>query len=128
MFQQPAEPTDFEKRRAFQEFQKIVTPELMIEISEDHIHHRFSESAMQLIHLIGIFKHESVQFFETKPPEPASEHDLFFVGATKRRDAEFMKLIGAEMFEPESQEDNPAYYRKIKEIATGTAPRALHAV
>ena len=129
MFQQPAKDSDFKKRRAFQQFNEVVTPELMIKIHEDVcVFQRHSEEFMNLINLIDTFKHESIDTETIMPMEEESEQMLFFGGAIRRRDADFMKLVGAEIFEPHSQINNPFFQRKLREIATGTAPRALHAV
>jgi len=56
------------------------------------------------------------------------EHALPWAMALKRRDAEMMRFIGQQIYDPESLDNNPRYWQKINEIAHGNTKPALRVV
>ena len=57
-----------------------------------------------------------------------NEHSYMWIGALKRRDAEMMRFIGQQAYDPDSLINNRRFIHKLKEIAYGKSKPALRVI
>lgn len=108
---------EFEKRRALVKFKTLATQDAIEAIADDlFIYHRDSPQLAEIAKLTEIF--------ETSDRE---DLDHYFVGAIRRRDAEFLNLV-ADVMHDEQNRSNPKFQIKLDAIATGSANPALRPV
>ena len=109
------EHTDFEQRRALQQFHDAVNNGVVETIADDlFIRQIKSPSFIKMMSLICIFNNHSDEKYFT-------EIDLFVCGAVKRRDSEMWHYLADEMYEPDSQLTNTRFIDKLRLISEGKA-------
>ena len=108
---------EFEKRRALVTFKRLATQEAVEVIADDlFIYRRDSAQLSELGKLAEIFG-----------TSDREDLDHYFVGAIRRRDAEFLNLV-ADVMHDEQNRANPNFQVKLDAIATGSANPALRPV
>ena len=114
MSEQEKQYSDFEQRRALQEFHKAVTPDFVESLADEMYVFQTDQEPLldyfsSLTEIFDNFKDEKIMA-------------AWVVGAIRRRDSEMLNLLADEMHQPMSQWENPRFRQKADDIITGAKP------